>query len=59
MTTGSSLTDFSALQPNFVYQNYNREDSAKLAEYSFLNIHGANAFTTDERAQRIRHGPRN
>ena len=34
-------------QPNLVYQNYNRGGSADLAEYSFLNIRGESAFTSD------------
>ncbi|KAJ7777901.1 methyltransferase domain-containing protein [Mycena maculata] len=34
-------------EPNLVYQNYNRGGSTDLAEYSFLNIKGANVFIKD------------
>ncbi|KAK1221833.1 hypothetical protein PQX77_015332 [Marasmius sp. AFHP31] len=34
-------------QPNLVYNNYNRESGADLAEYSFLNIKGDNIFIQD------------
>jgi len=50
-------------EPNLVYQNYNRDRAAELAEYSFLNIRGPSAFTTSdraladaERARRVRKG---
>jgi len=49
-------------EPNMVYNNYNRGGTADLAEYSFLNIHGTNVFTSndgvDNGARQIRHGPR-
>ncbi|TFK60244.1 hypothetical protein BDN72DRAFT_965783 [Pluteus cervinus] len=34
-------------EPNLVYQNYNRGGSADLAEYSFINIKGVNAYNRD------------
>ncbi|KAJ7223175.1 methyltransferase domain-containing protein [Mycena pura] len=34
-------------EPNLVYQNYNRDKSSDLAEYSFLNIKGSNVFIKD------------
>jgi len=36
-------------EPNLVYQNYNRNSGAQLAEYSFLNVKGDNAFISDAR----------
>ncbi|THH01271.1 hypothetical protein EW145_g6945 [Phellinidium pouzarii] len=48
-------------EPNIVYQNYNRGSSADLAEYSFLNIRGDNAFISDKDSFRPRggaHSPR-
>jgi len=55
-------------EPNLIYQNYNKESNQDLAEYSFLNIKGTNAFISespsskkkklrDDPAQ-IRHGIR-
>ncbi|KAI5118793.1 hypothetical protein M0805_005021 [Coniferiporia weirii] len=41
-------------EPNLVYQNYNRGSSADLAEYSFLNIKGENAFVSDRELYRPR-----
>ncbi|THU93793.1 hypothetical protein K435DRAFT_861171 [Dendrothele bispora CBS 962.96] len=35
-------------EPNLVYVNYNRQASADLAEYSFLNIKGDNIFIKDK-----------
>ncbi|TDL19847.1 hypothetical protein BD410DRAFT_791734 [Rickenella mellea] len=44
-------------EPNLVYQNYNKGGTSDLAEYSFLNIKGANEFIgTAPRS--VRHGPR-
>ncbi|KAJ7701825.1 methyltransferase domain-containing protein [Mycena rosella] len=34
-------------EPNLVYQNYNRDGSTDLAEYSFLNTKGSNVFIKD------------
>lgn len=34
-------------QPNLIYQNYNRNSSPELAEYSFVNVKTANAFVSD------------
>lgn len=34
-------------EPNLVYQNYNKQASSDLAEYSFLNIRGDNVFIRD------------
>ncbi|KAJ7175784.1 methyltransferase domain-containing protein [Mycena filopes] len=34
-------------EPNLVYQNYNRDGTTDLAEYSFLNIKGDNIFIKD------------
>jgi len=34
-------------EPNLVYQNYNKNTTADLAEYSFLNIKGDNIFIQD------------
>ncbi|KAL0062204.1 hypothetical protein AAF712_010965 [Marasmius tenuissimus] len=34
-------------EPNLVYNNYNREGGADLAEYSFLNVKGDNIFIRD------------
>ncbi|KZP04144.1 hypothetical protein FIBSPDRAFT_904496 [Athelia psychrophila] len=31
-------------EPNLIYQNYNKESNQDLAEYSFLNTKGTNAF---------------
>ncbi|KAH8108411.1 methyltransferase domain-containing protein [Phellopilus nigrolimitatus] len=45
-------------EPNMVYQNYNRGGSADLAEYSFINIKGENAFITDQDHFRPVHGAR-
>ncbi|KAJ6591179.1 methyltransferase domain-containing protein [Mycena vulgaris] len=34
-------------EPNLVYQNYNRDGTTDLAEYSFLNTKGSNIFIKD------------
>lgn len=54
-------------EPNLVYQNYNKQSNTELAEYTFLNIKGYNAFISDSPSPQvsnaetpilIRHGPR-
>ncbi|KAF5329604.1 hypothetical protein D9619_009389 [Psilocybe cf. subviscida] len=35
-------------EPNLVYQNYNKQHTPDLAEYSFLNIKGDNVFIHEE-----------
>ncbi|KIJ98366.1 hypothetical protein K443DRAFT_104106 [Laccaria amethystina LaAM-08-1] len=34
-------------EPNLVYQNYNKQGTSDLAEYSFLNVKGDNIFIKD------------
>lgn len=34
-------------EPNLVYQNYNKQGTSDLAEYSFLNVKGDNVFIRD------------
>ncbi|KDQ49958.1 hypothetical protein JAAARDRAFT_42446 [Jaapia argillacea MUCL 33604] len=34
-------------EPNMVYQNYNRDGSPELSEYTYLNIKGNNIFISD------------
>ncbi|KAF7979963.1 hypothetical protein HWV62_27135 [Athelia sp. TMB] len=54
-------------EPNLIYQNYNKQSNQDLAEYSFLNTKGNNAFVSDaisskkklrEDPAQIRHGIR-
>ncbi|KII83776.1 hypothetical protein PLICRDRAFT_127233 [Plicaturopsis crispa FD-325 SS-3] len=42
-------------EPNLVYQNYNHHANSDLAEYSFINIRGKNAFITDAVAPAAHH----
>jgi len=52
-------------EPNLVYQNYNKQSTSDLAEYSFINIKGNNIFINDPTqgdnqdpdVHHIRHGP--
>ncbi|KAI0049038.1 hypothetical protein FA95DRAFT_1489947 [Auriscalpium vulgare] len=37
-------------EPNLVYQNYNKEQGAELAEYTFLNVRTRNIFTSEPAA---------
>ncbi|KAF8890931.1 methyltransferase domain-containing protein [Infundibulicybe gibba] len=41
-------------EPNLVYQNYNKQGTSDLAEYSFLNIKGNNVFIKDPQ-RAVRH----
>ncbi|KIY46177.1 hypothetical protein FISHEDRAFT_76018 [Fistulina hepatica ATCC 64428] len=42
-------------EPNLVYQNYNKQSNSDLAEYSFLNIKGENAFIKDRAPSQALH----